>query len=185
MAPISLRSWVGHPGTKLLLIIILFLVGELLVMNRNPTRTPTPNINADDSLQVGQAVDNLQAVDMNAEGQTFDFLGADTFLFVFSATCPACERNLGNWKDIEEKVGSANVLYVSTDPISDSVKKYVADKGIAPRTLFFANAQESSRFKIHQIPQTIYVSKGQVKAIQVGVLSTEKVEMFKTIQKEV
>ena len=59
--------------------------------------------------------------------------------------------------------------------------RYALQKGIVGRMLYLTDAEQKSNLKIVQIPQTIYLSGGEVKAIHIGVLPADKIEYFQSL----
>jgi len=107
-------------------------------------------------------------------------------LFVFSTTCPHCERNLAKWREIFQKLklqkpGVINVIGVSIDNI-DKTNEYFLKNKLSYTTLI-ADTLFERRYKVRAVPQTILINgDGKVKNNWSGELTTQQVkELMSTI----
>lgn len=181
MSEMSVRLWLRYPATKLLLLLLAFLTVQASILLRQ-NRSLLSNRKAADSLEVGQRVAEVEGVDSESKARKVDFSAIDRIVFIYSSTCPACSNNFDNWKKIQSQVGEENILYLSLDPISEASRSYATQKGVAERMLYLNDPNQKSKLKTFRIPQTIYLSKGEVKAIHIGVLPPEKIEYFRSLR---
>jgi peroxiredoxin len=183
-----MKPWLSNIRTKLLLTFLVFSLAEnvvLLYQRRQlavslARSTPRPVI--DPELEVGDSIPEFEAIDPGGVTRNIR-LSADKLLFVYSASCPYCDKNFDNWKEIERQVGREKVLYLSIDSV-DAARKDAVARGISDEVWILASFQDRNKLKVSHIPQTIFVSNGIVKVIQVGVLSSERTQVFRSIHKE-
>jgi peroxiredoxin len=168
--------------TKLLILVTIFLSAEtcfLFVRNRVLEAARTGAFLS--VLKAGDKLDLVTGSDTSDCPRKIGLMTENKLLFVYSSKCPACARNFENWKSIEERVGAANVLYLSTDMPSDFAKRYVQEMGIVDRAIFLSDQEEKRKLKITRVPQTIQVIQGEVKAVYVGVLPKETLSRFQPL----
>lgn len=181
MKQFTFRSWLGYLPTKLLLLLLLFLAAEsaLLFWHNRQLRSRHGG-GSETNLKVGEGLGGLEGIDLGGSPRRLDFAGPGTFVFVYSSRCPACAKNFDNWRDIETAVGPGRAVYVSMDEPSEVSRSFAERRGIGDRVLFFADRGERQKLKVTSVPQTIYLSGGEVKANRVGVLSPDEVSSLKT-----
>jgi peroxiredoxin len=93
-------------------------------------------------------------------------------LFVFSTTCPHCEKNLAVWRAIAEKprADGLNIIGVSIQNL-DQTTKYVTEKN--PNFyIVAADTDFGQQYKITGVPETILINgNGSVEQTWLGELS--------------
>jgi hypothetical protein len=170
----------GNAVLKLLIVITIFLTGEVCVLLLKNHRLEATRRGATPQLmKAGDKLDQITGIDSSNLPRSVSFGAGSKLLFVYSSKCPACARNFENWKVIEERVGAGNVLYVSTDKLSELSKDYVQERGIADRTIFLSSAEEIQNLKLTRVPQTIDVSEGKIRVVYLGVLAKETVNSIR------
>ena len=70
-------------------------------------------------LEIGEVVPALELISLDGAARRIGFDGpSDTWLLVFSPSCPACNANMENWEALTERLdpSSSRVFYVSAAP---------------------------------------------------------------------
>ncbi len=108
-------------------------------------------------------------------------------IYVFTTTCPFCEKNLASWKQISAKTLKEGIVVMGICLDSEAkTKEYVKAKALE-FPIFIAD--DPARFKeinrIIGVPGTVVRSKaGLVDAIWIGVLSERNIsELYATFSK--
>jgi hypothetical protein len=87
-----------------------------------------------------------------------------------------------SWRRIESEVGAENVVYLVSVPLSASFERRTEGLFPVEKLLYIKNVKERDRLKLFSVPQTIHIGDGVVKAIDVGVLSPQRIEYFENLQ---
>lgn len=175
------RKWFSFIATKILLVFLVFSVTENVILffkwrkadqiNRTLIALNTKTL---PRLKTGDTLPKIELVDLE-QGTRKEGLTGHKIIFVFSASCPACQRNFDNWKEIERQVGTENVMYVSVNKPAD-ILVYAREKGIASNTFSFQSPKDQMALKISSIPQTITSSEGKALHVATGVLNSDEMK---------
>jgi peroxiredoxin len=183
-----LSKWLQRIGY----VVFLFVVVEMLVLvqqNRDLKRQlnaiGTPK--SIEFLKSGEQVGPITLESINGQevNLSFNDLRKQILLFIFSTTCPHCQRNLSKWEDISQKLAQRskeiNVMGVSIDNL-DKTKKYCLDNKLNYTTLI-ADTVFERLYKVHAVPQTLLIEGGgKVKNNWSGELTSKEVkELMSTI----
>ncbi|MBI3579180.1 MAG: TlpA family protein disulfide reductase [Ignavibacteriales bacterium] len=101
-------------------------------------------------------------------------------LFIFSTTCPFCEKNIENWKKIarENKNDRSIILGISIHNLEDTKKYYISHQ--LNFKVALADTSFARKYKIYGVPETILISgKGAVKEVYPGVLTNNQIQNIK------
>jgi peroxiredoxin len=185
----AISRWLQRAGY----VIFLFVIVEMVVLiqqNRNLKRqlneigSPHPI----EFLKVNDQVASFDLKDINGHEMSVAFGSSkkQTLLFMFSTTCPHCERNLAKWKDISEKIkrkdkDAVNVMGVSISN-NDETKEYYLKNKLNYTTLV-ADTSFERLYKVEAVPQTLLINgDGKVKNNWTGELTAQQVkELMSTI----
>jgi len=131
-------------------------------------------------LQRGDRVEHVKLQDMN--DNTVDLFSEDSkekkLLFVFSLTCPHCEKNLVKWQSIIDNNTNSHCDFIGISTrVLEGTKKYVKEHNVRFQS-FCAEIDTSFRRKygISIVPQTILINSNRtVEKVWLGELNDEQI----------
>ena len=121
----------------------------------------------------GIALPDLQGEDPNGRSLTISYqdIGRQTLLFVFSPTCPHCKRNWPVWLDLAKAAKDARVAFVNVgDPLPPNFSQsYSFD---AAPVLAKTSPESILKYSLFEFPITIVMSPdGHSQGVWAGELS--------------
>jgi peroxiredoxin len=133
------------------------------------------------ALQPGETVNavQVQTLDGTSDVLTYKEPSSKNLLFIFSTTCPHCEKTIPAWNSIASKavIGKCNVFGISVQD-ADMTLAFVRQKNIGFVT-FSASKDSSflSGYKITGVPVSILLEgKGIVKKTWTGELQQKEID---------
>lgn len=137
-----------------------------------------------DTLNVGERVENFEMMRMNNTPLGITYLDSTKkyLFFVFSTTCPYCEKNLEHWKYLEgdNHDESLRIIWLSIHDL-DKTREYVGKKNLN-FDIAVADTSFSRKYKIGGVPKTILIKgNGTVEKVWTGVLDAEKMKEIQTL----
>jgi peroxiredoxin len=174
----------------LTLLVILSLSIEVVwlsVQNRRmklmlSSLTPAHQV---EPLKAGERVGpvRLQLIGGGTTELKYDEPKNKHLLFIFSTTCPHCEKTMPAWDTIAQKTSSNNcsIIGISVDSIRQTTE-YVLKKKLAFYVSSVSDSGFIKNYKIPGWPETILVeSGGIVQKTWVGELSPEQIAEINTL----
>ena len=127
---------------------------------------------------------NVQTLDGNIRELNYSDTSKKYLLFVFSTTCPHCERNLVRWQEIVDgyHADGCDIIGISVHDL-DATQRYVTTKNIGFVTVSSAKDTSFARkYKMSGVPETILVAKnGKVEKTWRGELNAEQTDEIKSL----
>jgi peroxiredoxin len=170
-------------------VVILFLLVKMIVLilqNRELkstiNRLTIPNTS--ESLKEGEKVEpfGVQTLDSSISQIRYDDTTKKYLFFVFSTTCPYCEKNIESWNSIVKSHHSDEwrILGISTHSFEPTMKYYEMNKiyyiGVCADTNF------TRKYKVYGVPQTLMISgDGTVKKVYNGLLNQNQVDEIESM----
>jgi hypothetical protein len=134
-------------------------------------------------LAPGEIVPGFDAEDPDGGIERIDYSeSGKTLLFVLSATCGTCRKNLSFWNrilaEIPSEVRVIGLLVGSGESYSYQAEQNLLERDEVRFRLFrFRDEEDLNRYKVSKVPQTILIgSAGRVEACFLGELSDETVD---------
>ena len=105
----------------------------------------------------------------------YDDSPRDSVVLVFTTTCPACQKNLGHWRDLHRRFGDRYRFVAVGLDSPEATRSWVEENDVPFQVVLPADRTSFRRdYGISSVPQTLVVSTdGRVKLTQPGVLSQE------------
>ena len=131
----------------------------------------------------GQRIPYILLKDIQGNSHSIPDKYNDTLLLLFSTTCKACIKNMGNWKQLVALSSEKNqkILGISKSPVNDTVSILKENKLYIPVVSIYNDQKMKDHFKFYRYPQTILIdSSGRIKNIWIGVLDPNLLETRKT-----
>jgi hypothetical protein len=131
----------------------------------------------------GNVVPAIQGRNADGEPMTAEYAGdrRRTLLLVFSSTCPVCEENWPNWRELVVGLDERLVRIVAVDLPSRAPASYLDRHGIR-RDWLVRNLNERTvaAYKLNLVPQTIMIGPGgRVEDVVTGVLTDSQVDKLR------
>ncbi|MBI5476811.1 MAG: redoxin domain-containing protein [Ignavibacteriales bacterium] len=179
------------------IVVNIFLLVEVVVLalqNRalRSQMSTLSKIITPDPLVINDTVKSFfyQKIDGNIDTIRYHPNGKSILLFVYSITCPYCEKNWSLWEDIYNKVKNKNlnVLRLSINTIERTKEHLLKKQTDDLRTGSVAVDTTFRRsYKISNVPQTIYINQnGVIEGVWVGELKPDqKQEILKRCLKSI
>ncbi|MBI5215083.1 MAG: thioredoxin family protein [Ignavibacteriae bacterium] len=175
---VALTALIGFLSIEIILLTLQNR--ELKTQLAEAISKPSPQ----EILKVGERVDPFYAATLN--GTTKEFQYDDTtkkyLLFIFSTTCSYCEKNLSNWKSIEQSLQNSTmkISWLSTHPIDKTVD--YAAKNQLTTEVCVVDTVFARKYKVYGVPLTILInSQGNVEKVWRGLLKEEDVLEMKSL----
>lgn len=126
----------------------------------------------------------LQTLDGSIRELNYTDTSKKYLLFVFSTTCPHCEKNLVNWQEITEsnRANGCDIIGISVQKL-DVTQRYATTKNVGFVTVSAANDTSFVRkYRISGVPETILIAgNGKVEGTWQGELSAEQTNEIKRL----
>ena len=130
--------------------------------------------------EVIEVGDSFSVDDLEPLSDDFQLAATSRRLFfIFTTTCPYCEKNVDNWKRIVELIGPDNEMIagIALD-LPDNTRQYVNDHELNYPIVYpndIAGFKEMN--KLNGVPITILVGEsGVAEKVWLGVLTEENIE---------
>jgi peroxiredoxin len=170
------RFWIAALGifSALATIQIIFLT----VQNRHLKMAAVATASEAVGLKSGDKISGFKAT-AAATGQDYSvsYDDSDHLLFILSTTCPWCEKNIANWKNLADKSKGKplRIVGISVDPATES--RAYAERHHLNFEVVTASPEIVSDYKIASFPQTILVRRGGgIEKVWQGLLSEKAVD---------
>jgi|ERR1041385_238082 peroxiredoxin len=148
-------------------IVIMILITEtvFLIKQNKELKTTIKEMTASsiiEPLQPGERVEpvKIQSLDKKISELTYNEPQKKTLLFIFSTTCPHCEKNLPMWKSLVEHNNSnqCDVIGISIHQV-DKTFDYVSSRNVNFITYSVSSDTSFSRkYKISGVPETVLLN---------------------------
>jgi peroxiredoxin len=128
-------------------------------------------------LAAGEKVSPLKLETLSGTFTSFDYVDSSKnyLLFVFSTSCPHCQKTMGKWKSIvSSNPSDCTTIGISLSSLEDT-KRYVDSTGV--NFQIFANADTTfgPDYKIGGVPETILLDgHSRVKKTWLGELTPDQ-----------
>lgn len=164
-------------------VMIVFLILEvalLILQNRDLRAQLSVSANKEmmEPLKHGEKVGTIKIETLNEEMSEISYADPRKkyLLFVFSTTCPHCEKNFVNWQMIADK---GNRMHCVIRGISvhdfESTRKYMETKKPNFDVVVLADTSFKSRYRVNGVLETILVNgDGALEKIWIGELTNEQ-----------
>lgn len=183
--PLSTKgySYFLHFALAAAAVTILLLANENRGLKLQLSRPQTAAA-ADNSdirhLQAGDALSSDRLLDLN--NQLLDWNPGSpqqqTLLFVFTTTCPVCQKNLPAWAKIHSQLSSQyRIVGVSLDPL-EKTRAYVdANNLLFPVFIPQETSKFAANYSIKAVPLTVLVDQnGTARKVWLGILEPAMIE---------
>ena len=170
------------------LIILLTTEVILLILQNRELKSTLKTMTASrvEPLKPGERVEPVKV--QTLDGITNDLVYADStrryLLFVFSTSCPHCEKTFPVWQQIATNMKSdhLSIVGISTYALAET-QKYAADK--KPGFSIVSVGADTSfgrKYKVSGVPETILLKgDGTVVKVWVGELQPDQVNEIRTL----
>ena len=173
---------------QLISFIVIALLGAEDVMLIYQNRQLKDMLKGPPQMEPLKAGEHLETVKVQTlDGTTTDLAYTEPsqkyLLFVFSTTCPHCEKTLPAWQTIaNNKNDNCNILGISIHTLEET-NKFVAAKNINFVTVTAAEDTSFSRkYKVAGVPETILISgNGTVEKAWVGELNADQTKEIQNL----
>ena len=172
-------------------LIALLTVETILLIIQNRDLKATLKAltgNPIEPLKPGEIIEPVRVQTLDGQMTDLAFAqdaGKRQLLFIFSTTCPYCEKTLPVWSHMAGDAagnGNVSVMGVSTTPLVET-KKYIEER--KPGFFIVTAAVDTSfsrKYKISGVPETILVrGNGTVIKVWIGELQPDQVEEIQTL----
>ena len=173
----SRKSWLPASLILILCVINLLLVKQNLDLRKQLAAGGRTDLTTN-VLKPGDLVSAVTATDLNGRPYQLNYKkdGRQRLLLFFSPSCPYCEQQSPQWRDLLDKVDSNRFLVVGI--VSDredksSVSTHVEQAGYSrtktPLTIAFFDNEMLGSYKLTATPTTLLINEdGKVEHAWVG-----------------
>jgi peroxiredoxin len=168
----------------LIVIVVVLMIQNFLLVRKNDAllnrlEAAKTSLSEQSMLSKGDTVYAFQALGLDGKGTLFDPRKGKgkTLLFMFSARCPFCARNVEQWNWIVEQTAGMEVSITGLCIDSlDRTGEFVSRHGVAFATFSILNDSVLiRRLKFDIVPQTLLIdSTGRVVLAWGGLLSEKR-----------
>jgi peroxiredoxin len=158
------------------LAFMVYMSRKIIVISQD-NQVLTAEVARFAQLEVGDLVPALSARDLAGLPARIEFnTGQKHLLFIFSANCAACARQLPVWTQLAPQAKSAGCVVhgISVDS-PDETKAYFNGEDSIP-TLILPVETFKRAYRVREVPQTVLLSdQGVVEWVHAGMLSEDEI----------
>jgi peroxiredoxin len=156
------KEVIGYVLMSFMLLEIVFLIAQNRQLKKQIETVGSRQ--AADTLAVGQRASSIdfQALDGSSQSIEFKDPSKKYLLYIFSTTCPYCEKNMTNWNAIYSSVHASNltILALSIRDLETTRKYYDQKRPLYPVAV--PSEKFEDEYKVHVIPKTLLIDQSGI-----------------------
>ena len=138
-----------------------------------------------EALKTGDIVDPFAITTLDGKSAELNYPDSTRkyLLFVFSTTCPHCEKNYSRWSAISDSIRGTgcDVIGVSVHSV-DQTQTYVKSKAGGFQTVCVTDTSFGRRYKIVGVPETILIRGNRtVEKSWIGELTADNIKEIEAL----
>jgi cytochrome c biogenesis protein CcmG, thiol:disulfide interchange protein DsbE len=178
-------NWVQLIG----IVLIIFLgVEDVLLILQNKQLKATINTLTTPQMEPLKTGDRLEPVKIQSfDGSRSDLIYSDStkkyLLFLFSTTCPHCEKNIPIWQSLIASMDNhIKILGVSTQKLNET-KQFIQGKIVNFRIVTaYEDTSFQRKYRVIGVPETILIDgEGKVEKVWMGELQPDQINEIKIL----